>query len=99
MIGKVYYFISAILFVAGLFILLTPTLLTPDLIYPERVDSAYIVFHAQQQENDLDTIPVNPEDVELNYSTVHFTNNGVQLNGWFVASTDTPANTIIIVHD
>jgi alpha-beta hydrolase superfamily lysophospholipase len=100
MIGKIYYFVSAILFLMGVFVWLTPTLLTPDLIYPERIDSAYIVYHAQQLNNDMDTIPLTPEDVDLKFSNITVkTNDGIQLNGWFIAAVDTPANTVIIIHD
>ncbi len=99
MVGKIYYFISAILFLSGAFIFLTPSLLTPDLIYPERIDSAYIVYHAAQMEG-IDTILLNPKDLELDYSDIRVkTVDGILLKGWFVASADTPANTIIIIHD
>jgi alpha-beta hydrolase superfamily lysophospholipase len=97
--GKVYYFVSAFLFLSGAFILLTPMLLTPDLIYPERIDSTYIVFHAQQLSDRLDTLLLTPKDVDLKYEDISVTSDGIQLNGWFVQSTDTPANTVIIVHD
>ncbi len=100
MTGKVYYFISAIMFLIGVFILLTPTLLTPDLIFPERVDSAYIVFNAMQTETDLDTVPLTPADMNLKYSEMNIKSyDGIQLSGWYVSVTDTPANTIIIIHD
>jgi alpha-beta hydrolase superfamily lysophospholipase len=97
--GKIYYFVSAILFLLGIFILLAPALITPDLIYPDRIDSTYIVFHAQQLDDDLDTIPLTPRDVDLKYVDMTVVSDGIQLNGWFVQAADTPANTIIIIHD
>ena len=100
MVGKIYYFVSAILFLMGAFILLTPALLTPDLIFPDRIDSEYIVYHAQQTGSNLDTIPLTPEDVDLNYFDIKVKSyDGVQLNGWFVHAADTPANTVIIIHN
>lgn len=100
MIGKIYYFVSAIVFLLGVFTLLTPSLLTPDFIYPERIDSTYIAFHTELLGNDDDTMLLSPADLNLNYSEIKITTaDNLNLNGWFVSANDTPANTILILHD
>jgi alpha-beta hydrolase superfamily lysophospholipase len=99
MLEKIYYFISSLLVLAAAFVFVTPSLLTPDLIYPDRIDSTYIAFHADNTINP-DSILFNPSDVDLPYSSISLiTNDALQLNGWFVHSVDTPANTIIILHN
>jgi uncharacterized protein len=100
MMGKIYYTISAILFLMGAFIFLTPALLTPDIIYPERIDSSYIAYHAQNLEGGFDSLLLSPDDVELKYADINVkTRDGISLKGWYVSATDTPANTIIIIHN
>jgi pimeloyl-ACP methyl ester carboxylesterase len=97
MIGRTYYFISSILFLVGIFVFLSPALISPDLIYPERMDSAFISFHAGK---DNDTLLFSPADVGLSFSELQVTNSeGFKLNGWYASATDTPANTILILHD
>ncbi len=99
MIGRIFYFISSLFFLAGIFIVLSPALLTPDLIYPVRIDSAYIAYHASLSEGE-DTLLFNPSDLGLAYSDITVTaNDSVPLKGWFVSASDTPANTILIIHD
>ena len=100
MLGRIFYFISSIFFLAGAFIFLSPILLIPDLIYPLRVDSTYISFHAAIDGNNPDSILLKPSDVGLKYSDVKIiTNDDLQLNGWFVGAEDSMANTILIFHD
>jgi esterase/lipase len=100
MIGRIYYFISSILFLAGIFIFLSPTLMSPDLIYPERMDSTFIAFNAEKDSADSDSLLFSPTDVGLAYSSLQVkTSEGFQLNGWYVSAVDTPANTILILHD
>lgn len=99
MIGRVFYFISSIIFLLGIFIVLSPALLIPDVIFPVRIDSTYIAFHAGQQ-TESDSILFSPSDLDLKYSEIQVTTiDHLNLNGWFVSATDTPANTIIILHD
>jgi alpha-beta hydrolase superfamily lysophospholipase len=99
MIGRIFYFISSIIFLLGVFIILSPTLLIPDVIYPVRIDSTYIAFHAGQQ-TESDSVLLLPSDLNLKYSEIQVnTIDDLKLNGWFVSAPDTPANTIILIHD
>ena len=100
MMGRIFYFISSILMLVAAFVILAPSLLTPGLIYPERVDSAYIAFHATRLDGGIDSLTFDPSGLDLPYSDVSIkTNNGLHLKGWYIQSTDTPANTIILIHD
>jgi alpha-beta hydrolase superfamily lysophospholipase len=87
-------------FLLGGFVFISPSLLTPDLIYPERIDSTYLVFHADKMGDTEDSLLFNPSDVDLNYTDITVkTDEGFLLNGWFIKAVDTPANTILILHD
>lgn len=100
MIGRIFYFFSALLVLIGSFILLSPSLITPDLIYPNRIDSTYIAYHSFQEGANPDTLLFNPTDVGLKYSELKvITTDGLTLKGWITFVEDTPANTIIIFHD
>jgi alpha-beta hydrolase superfamily lysophospholipase len=99
MIARFFYIITSLLFLAGIFIVLSPALLTPDIIYPVRTDSAYIAYHASLADNE-DTLMFSPAYIGLKYDEMNVVaNDGILLNGWFVSAADTPANTILIVHD
>ena len=100
MIGKIFYFISSLFTLLGVFIFLSPSLMTPDLIYPTRIDSSYMAFHTETGENNADSLLLNPADLNLKYKDLKITtSDGFILNGWFISSEDTPANTIVIFHD
>ena len=100
MLGRIFYFISALVFLIGGFVFISPQLLTPDLIYPERIDSAYVVFHSDKSQGNDASLLINPSDVDLKYSDLSVkTEEGFVLNGWFIRAVDTPANTIILIHD
>lgn len=100
MLGRIFYFISSLFFLAGAFIFLSPILLIPDLIYPVRIDSTYLTFHASLDGNNVDSMLLNPTDVGLEYSDMKIiTNDNLQLNGWYVSAEEKKANTILIFHD
>lgn len=100
MIGKIFYFVSSLVVLIGGFVFLSPSLLTPDLIYPERIDSVYIAFHSDMVTNPENILMFNPSAVDLKYSDIQVkTIEGFPLNGWYVYAADTPANTILILHN
>jgi len=100
MLSRIFYFVSALLILLGAFIFLTPSLLTPDLIYPARIDSTYLAFRATDLDGLRDELLLTPADLDLNYEDVHVkTPEGFRLDGWFVSAVDTPANTVLFIHD
>ena len=100
MLGRIFYFISSLFFLIGTFIFLSPILLIPDLIYPNRIDSTYISFHSTLNGNNGDSLLLTPADVGLKFSEMKIiTDDDVQLNGWYVRTEDSLANTILLFHD
>ncbi|MBK6836901.1 MAG: alpha/beta hydrolase [Bacteroidetes bacterium] len=107
-LNKFFYLISALLIFFSAFIYLSPGFVSPDFIYPDRIDSLYVRFHSQQNfpdslPDELTDIPFehyNPASMEVAYSEFNVTmRTGGQLRGWYVAAEDTPANTILLIHD
>ncbi|HRH65062.1 MAG TPA: alpha/beta hydrolase [Bacteroidia bacterium] len=107
-LNKFYYLISALLAFASAFIYLSPGFVSPDFIYPDRIDSLYVRFHSFQ--NFPDSMPneefefeeghYNPADLGINYSSFEVNTKSIGLlRGWYIASKDTPANTILLIHD
>jgi alpha-beta hydrolase superfamily lysophospholipase len=106
--NRVFFVLASMLGCIGVFILLVPSLVTPDLIQPQRIDSMYIEFQRQQLFKDQpanfesidSTIFFNPGDLNIDY--VNFdvtTTDSLLLRGWYIASGDPNANTILILHD
>ena len=106
--NRIFFSFASILGIIAVFILWIPSLITPDLIQPQRIDSMYIEFQRQQAfanhpENFSavdSTIFFNPADLKIDYRKfdVQTTDNKL-LHGWYIASPDSNANTILILHD
>ena len=100
MTGRIFYFISALIFLLGAFVMLAPSLLTCDLIFPDRIDSTYVAFHEEQYLGIEDSLLFNPSDVGLQYDDIVVkSNEGFKLRGWFIHAADSPAHTLMIIHD
>jgi uncharacterized protein len=98
--NKFFYILGSFLLLLSAFIIISPSLIAPDFIYPERIDSAYVAFHVGPTMENVDSIPLTPADVNLKYTSLSILNNEkLKLKGWYVSSADTPANTILIIHD
>lgn len=105
-LSKVYYLCSSLLFFLAAFIILSPGLISPDFIYPKRVDSLYVVFHTEKEVLDslFEEHPeeglFTPNSLGIPYEPfeVH-SYDGALLRGWLCMYPDTPANTIILIHD
>ncbi len=108
-LNKFYYLLSSVFAFLAVFIYFSPGLVMPDFIYPLRIDSNYVRLHFSP----ADEKPVSPEDEYaedlpmFNPGSIglHYTNFNVKtldhfiLRGWYVPAPDTPANTIILIHD
>ncbi|HNP49036.1 MAG TPA: alpha/beta hydrolase [Bacteroidia bacterium] len=106
--NKFYYLLSALLVFFAAFIYLSPGFIAPDFIYPERIDSLYVSFHSpssfpdseQTDAGDFSEEHYNPSDFAIDYSVFNVNmKTGGQLRGWYIAAEDTPANTILLIHD
>ncbi|HQW21859.1 MAG TPA: alpha/beta hydrolase [Bacteroidia bacterium] len=98
-LNKFFFLIAAFLILIAAFINVAPTLITGNFIYPTRIDSTYIRFHSIEN-SAIDTNLMRPSDVGLDYSELSLkTASGELLKGWYIPTTDTPANTILIIHD
>ena len=62
MFGRIFYFISSLFMLIGIFIFISPSLMSPDLIYPIRIDSTYMTYHAGIIENNADSLLLNPTE-------------------------------------
>ncbi len=108
-LNKIYYLISSLLAFLAAFIYFTPVVVTTDFIYPLRIDSIYVSLHDKLPEEGLlppetnyeDVIRLyNPASLGLEYSEFDVkTLDNLILRGWYIAAPDTPANTIILLHD
>lgn len=98
-INKLFYSFSSLILLIAAFIYLSPALISNDFIYPIRIDSTYIRYHSNQN-NLSDTTLLNPGNEELIFQDLNIlSSNGLELQGWYVPTIDTPANTIVIIHD
>jgi uncharacterized protein len=99
-INKFYYACSSFLLLLAAFVLLSPSLISPDFIYPVRLDSTLADYKLRHESARNDSILLTPEAVGLRYENISIrTAEGFKLRGWFVSSPDTPANTVLIIHD
>ncbi|MCC7231742.1 MAG: alpha/beta hydrolase [Bacteroidia bacterium] len=107
-LNRFYYLVSALMIFAGAFMYLSPSLISPDLIYPVRVDSVYARLYSDpvrenpgnEDERDTEWTFFTPMSFGLPYDTLRvISDDGIALDGWFVAAADTPANTLLILHD
>ncbi len=108
-LNKIFYLISSLLAFLAAFIYFSPVLVTTDFIYPQRIDSIYVSLHDKlPDEVDLpsetkyeDFIRLySPGSLGLEYSAFDVrTLDNLLLRGWYIAAKDTPANTIILLHD
>lgn len=97
--NKLFFAFASLILLIAAFIYLSPSLVTNDFIYPTRVDSNFVRFHAMAN-SDLDTTMMKPSDEGLQYREMKIrVTNSIILDGWYVASNDTPANTVVIIHD
>ena len=98
-LNKLFFLIASIFILSAAFIIVAPTLITTSFIYPTRIDSTYVVFHSINN-TEIDTNHLRPSDEGLDYTNISLkTNDGETLNGWYIPTTDTPANTVLIIHD
>lgn len=107
--NKVYYLVSSLLAFLAAFIYFSPVVVTTDFIYPLRIDSLYVTLHDKLPDEEALPPEINYEDfirlynpgsIALDYSNFDVkTLDNLILRGWFVAASDTPANTIILLHD
>lgn len=107
-LNKFFYLLSALLLLLAAFIYLSPNLVTSDFIYPDRIDSLYVRFHSvlavkaptKDQHLNSPSNLYNPGDLALPYEKFDVkAMDGSVLRGWFVESPDTPANTLLLLHD
>ena len=100
--GKLFYAFASLLLFFTAFIFISPSLVSNDFIYPERIDSTYLAYHALTDQNDSipNTPEFSPKEVGLDYLTISLiTHDHLHLNGWYIPALDTPANTILFIHD
>ncbi len=100
--GKLFYAFASLLLFFSAFIFISPSLVSNDFIYPERIDSTYLAYHALTDQNDSipDTPELSPKEVGLDYFSFTITTlDHLHLNGWYIPAVDTPANTILFIHD
>jgi len=97
--NKFFFLLASLLILIAAFVYLAPALINGNFIYPTRVDSTYVHFHSIEN-SDIDTNMMKPSDEGLLYTDLNLkTPSGIELKGWYIPTTDTPANTILIVHD
>lgn len=108
-LNKFYYLVSSLLAFLAAFIYFSPGVVTTDFIYPLRIDSIYVSLHDNLPGEDAlpleaeisDVIRLyNPASLDIAYSEFNVkTLDNLILRGWYIPAPDTPANTIIIIHD
>lgn len=98
-LNKLFFSFASFFILVSAFIYMAPSLISNDFIYPVRIDSAYVHFHSHQN-SDIDTNLLSPADEVLAFQNIIVkTNRGEELKGWYIPTTDTPANTVLIIHD
>lgn len=100
--SRLFFAVAAfLLFVSG-FVLVSPSLMLVDIVHPLRIDSTYLAFRQLEitQNSVEDTVYYNPADIGLNYSSIRITtSDSLQLEGWYVPASDSPAHTILLIHE
>ncbi|MBL0105018.1 MAG: alpha/beta hydrolase [Bacteroidetes bacterium] len=98
-LNKLFFATGAVVMLLAGFIAIAPSALTCDLIYPNRIDSIWVCYHARFDPA-IDSTILNPGDLRLKYSDFNVrTADSLLLKGWYIPAADTPANTILILHD
>jgi pimeloyl-ACP methyl ester carboxylesterase len=97
---KVFNTVAVLLLLAGAGVAILPTVVMPDLIYPQRIDSAFIAFHHNGNNDHSSELYFNPSDVGLAYQNINIkTVDSVILKGWYIPLNDSDASTLVIIHD
>lgn len=101
--SRLFYAFAAFLFFASGFIVVAPSLINVDVIYPTRIDSTYLVFRQNQNyftDSIANTLIFNPGDEGVPFTELKIeTYDGLILEGWYSPAADTPAHTLIILHE
>lgn len=98
-LNKFFFAVGSVFILLASFIAIAPSLLTCDLITPQKIDSLWVMYHVRENP-EIDTTMMNPGDLGLKYSEFNVRSaDNLLLSCWYVPATDTPANTIIILHD
>jgi len=108
-LNKFFYLLSSLLAFLAVFVYFSPSVVTTDFIYPVRVDSVYASLHDElpgdvpEDSGKIILEPskvFNPSSLGLPYHSFNVrTIDNLWLRGWYVEAADTPANTIILIHD
>jgi len=107
-LNKFFYSIASLLLLLAAFMFCSPFFVAPDLIFPLRVDSIYVKYESEKNAKSAPrdslgrVLPIlyNPSSLNVHYENVTVrTIDGLTLNGWYVASGDSEANTLLIIHD
>lgn len=94
-------FAAFLLFVSG-FTLVSPSLMLVDMIYPTRVDSLYLTYSKLEEQSAplSDSLEFSPADMDIDFSEFNIhTSDSLLLEGWYIPATDTPAHTLLILHE
>ena len=97
-LNKFFFLIAACFILVAALLFVAPTLITSDFIYPTRIDSTYVRFHSMV-DSEIDTSLMKPSDEGLTYTELSLKSGGDILRGWYIPTVDTPANTVVIIHD
>jgi alpha-beta hydrolase superfamily lysophospholipase len=98
-LNKFFFLIASFFILIAAFVYVAPALITGTFIHPTRIDSTYIRFHSMENSG-IDTTILKPSDEGLDYIDLTLkTNTGIELKGWYIPTIDTPANTVLIIHD
>jgi pimeloyl-ACP methyl ester carboxylesterase len=97
---RVFNTVSVIMLLAGAGVAILPTVVMPDLIYPQRIDSTFIAFHHNGNDEHSSELYFNPSDIGLEYQNIDIkTVDSVILKGWYIPLNDSDASTLVVVHD
>jgi alpha-beta hydrolase superfamily lysophospholipase len=103
-LNKLFYSVASLLLFFAAFIFLCRVFITPELIYPHRIDSLYVKYEVERSVNNLTGKNVqafyNPSSLGMKYENFNIkTADGILLYGWYIASDEPEANTLLIIHD